>query len=70
MSARERIQKRIIYRLDELEDHMYNGRLDQAALVVATLNKYWPVMDDEEKDFIQACQWSIEEGKDWSPYKK
>lgn len=70
MSARERIQKKITYRLDELEDCMYKGKLEEAGAILPTITKYWPIMDDEEKDFVQACQWSIEEGKSWEPYNK
>lgn len=67
---KEDLRKKIQYRLDELEDHMYKGRLEQASTLLPRITKFWPIMDDEDKDFVQACQWSIEEGQSWEPYKK
>lgn len=30
------------------------------------VSKFWPVLDEADKEYIQMCQMSIEEQKEWN----
>ncbi len=65
MKLREKIQTR----LDQLEmlmkknyhlknpDEVYNQTLH--------ISKFWSVLSEEDRDFVQGCQSAIEEGWEW-----
>lgn len=65
MKLKEKIQKK----LDVLEFMMKNdvhiadpnGCMDYSC----SISKFWSVLSEEDRDFIQGCQSSIEEGWSW-----
>ena len=65
MKLREKIENRI----DQIEMLMYeNYHLkNPKELYNQTLHvtKFWSVLSEEDRDFIQGCQSSIEEGWEW-----
>jgi len=69
MHIREKIQTR----LDTLEAQLKAGEhLRSAEGVIAVLttinsvSKFWPVLTDEERDFVQGAQVAVEDGLAWS----
>jgi hypothetical protein len=65
MILKEKIQKK----LDVLEYMMKNnvhiadpnGCMEYSC----SISKFWSVLSEEDRDFIQGCQSSIEEGLEW-----
>ena len=42
-----------------------NGLFKEVLPLVAKASKYWRVLDDEHRDFLNAVRHSIEERQDW-----
>ncbi|WP_058260743.1 hypothetical protein, partial [Thalassovita autumnalis] len=42
-----------------------NGLFKEVLPLVAKASKYWRVLDDEHRDFLNAVRFAIEEGKRW-----
>ena len=65
MKLREKINNRI----DQIEMLMYeNYHLKNPKQVynqTLEVTKFWSVLSEEDRDFIQGCQSSIEEGWEW-----
>ena len=65
MNLKEKIQAR----LDQLEMLMYeNYHLKNPEEVynqTLHISKFWSILSEEDRDFVQGCQSSIEEGWKW-----
>ncbi len=71
----ETIREKIKSRLDELEANLKNGRhlLEHASKdevvevykLTESISKFWRVLTDEEKDFIQVARIAILEQREW-----
>jgi hypothetical protein len=71
----ETIKEKIKSRLDELEAHLKSGKhlLEDASedevveiyQLIESISKFWRVLTDEEKDFIQVARVAILEQKSW-----
>ena len=65
MNLKEKIQAR----LDQLEMLMYeNYHLKNPEEVynqTLHISKFWSILSEEDRDFVQGCQSSIEEGWEW-----
>jgi hypothetical protein len=63
------IRQRIEERLNLLEsmltaqEHITNP--DDVLETIATVSKFYSVLSEEQREFIQAARWAVEEGKDW-----
>lgn len=63
------LRSKIELRLDEIEDlmnsnsHLANPEeLDEK---VSNVSKFWSVLSEEDRDFIQGVRWAIEEKVKW-----
>lgn len=63
------LRKKIELRLDEIEDlmnsnsHLANPEeLDEK---VSNVSKFWSVLSEEDRDFIQGVRWAVEEKVKW-----
>lgn len=73
MSAASGIRARNVERLDEVQRlmesnaHLTDGenyqRLEE---LLSKLSMYFNVLTDEDRDYIQACHYAIDEKIDWS----
>lgn len=73
MSAASGIRARNVERLDEVQRlmesnaHLTDGenyqRLEE---LLSKLSMYFNVLTDEDRDYIQACHYAIDEKMDWS----
>lgn len=65
MLIKDRIQKRI----DVVEFMMKNNihMIDAKGVMeyLLTVTKFWSVLSEEDRDYLQACQSSIEEQWEW-----
>lgn len=56
--------------MDKLQEIMESNQhlKDKEAAYDLTLevSKFWSVLSEEDKDYIQMCQMAIEEQKEWS----
>lgn len=63
------LKERIQYRLDQIEMLMYEDyhlkNPDEVMLQTLNVSKFWSILSEEDRDFIQGVQSSIEEGWSW-----
>ena len=63
------LKEKIQARLDQLEMLMYeNYHLKNPEEVynqTLHISKFWPILSEEDRDFVQAAQGSITEGWEW-----
>ena len=63
------MREKIKERMDVLQKMMEsNIHLDDAQRVtrqIQTISKFWSVLSEEDRDYIQGCQYAIEEKYEW-----
>ena len=63
------LKEKIKLRLDEIEDLMNGNQhlLDPVGLeeMVSNVSKFWSVLSEEDRDFIDGVRWAIEEKAKW-----
>ena len=63
------LKERIQYRLDQLEMLMYENyhlkNPDEVYTQTLHISKFWSILSEEDRDFVQAAQDSITEGWEW-----
>lgn len=63
------LKERIQYRLDQIEMLMYQDyhlkNPDEVMLQTLNVSKFWSILSEEDRDFVQGVQSSIEEGWSW-----
>ncbi len=68
------MREKIKERMDVLQKMMENNiHLDDAQRVtrqIETVSKFWSILSEEDRDYIQGCQYAIEEKFEWKSTKK
>ena len=63
------LKERIQYRLDQIEMLMYQDyhlkNPNEVYNQTLQVSKFWSILSEEDRDFIQGVQDSIEEGWSW-----
>tara|TARA_B100001057_G_scaffold499234_1_gene609119 strand:+ start:4187 stop:4399 length:213 start_codon:yes stop_codon:yes gene_type:complete len=63
------VQKKIYERMDILQNWMENNyHLKRPEVVkehIESVSKFWSVLSEEDRDYIQGCQYAIEENIEW-----
>jgi len=63
------LKEKIQYRLDQIEMLMYQDyhlkNPDEVMNQTLHVSKFWSILSEEDRDFIQGVQSSIEEGWSW-----
>ena len=63
------MKEKIKERMDVLQKMMENNiHIDDAQRVtrqIETVSKFWSVLSEEDRDYIQGCQYAIEEKYEW-----
>lgn len=66
MNLREKLDKR----MDELQFLMESNRHlsspEEVTALVDKLTYAWEVLTEEDRDYIQGCQYAIEENMEWN----
>jgi|TARA_B000000609_G_scaffold146015_1_gene127819 hypothetical protein len=64
------VQKKINERMDILQSWMEkNYHLKRPEVVkehIESISKFWSVLSEEDRDYIQGCQYAIEEKMQWN----
>ena len=64
------VQKKINERMDILQNWMENNyHLKRPEVVkehIESVSKFWSVLSEEDRDYIQGCQYAIEEKMEWN----
>lgn len=67
------LKDKISERMDALEDMMnMNLHLNNQEMVyeqIQTVSKFWSVLTEEDRDYIEACRWALEEKQVWKDDK-
>lgn len=68
------MKEKIKERMDVLQKMMENNiHIDDAQRVtrqIETVSKFWSILSEEDRDYIQGCQYAIEEKYKWKPSDK
>ena len=68
------VQKKINERMDILQSWMEkNYHLKRPEVVkehIESISKFWSVLSEEDRDYIQGCQYAIKEKFEWKSTKK
>tara|TARA_R110000850_G_scaffold191435_1_gene318361 strand:+ start:844 stop:1125 length:282 start_codon:yes stop_codon:yes gene_type:complete len=65
------VRQKIKNNFDALESamsaqrHLDEDSLGEVLTLIEACSKYWRVLDDEHRDFLNAVRFAIEEGKRW-----
>ena len=63
------VQKKINERMDILQNWMENNyHLKRPEVVkehIESISKFWSVLSEEDRDYIQGCQYAIDEKIEW-----
>lgn len=65
-----KLRNKIDERMDQLQAFMEsNTHLKQPILVqmhIESVSKFWSVLSEEDRDYIQGAQYAVEEGAEWN----
>ena len=68
------VRKKINERMDILQNWMEsNYHLKRPEVVkehIESISKFWSVLSEEDRDYVQGCQYAIEEKFEWKYIKK
>ena len=59
------VKERIQHRIDRLETFMKENNRDKATLLEPEISKFWSILSDEDKDFIQSVRIALEDDIEW-----
>lgn len=48
-----------------MENNIHLTDPDQVQAMINSITKFWSVMKEEDKDYLQAAQWALEEKSEW-----
>ncbi len=66
MTSTQSFRDKINTRMDQLEALMKDGKYDEAAELLPECSKFWSVLSEADRDFIQCARLAIEEGRPWN----
>ena len=65
-----KLRAKIDERMDQLQAYMeINTHLEKPILVsmhIDSVSKFWTVLSEEDRDYIQIAQCAVEEGAEWN----
>jgi putative sterol carrier protein len=59
------LKTRIQQRLDRLEQYMKENKRKEATDLIPEISKFWSVLSEGDKDFIQCVRVALEDNLDW-----
>ncbi|KIN75683.1 hypothetical protein [Sulfitobacter mediterraneus] len=66
-----KIHDKIERRLDALEFALKNqehiSEPDKVLEIIASITKFWTVLGDEDRDYVNAARFALEEQRPWTP---
>lgn len=67
MSIRETITNRMDHLQELMESNAHLDRPEYVEDVIASVSKFWSALSEEDRDFIHAARYAIEEKMYWMP---
>ena len=64
-TIRQRIEERLNLLESMLTSQKHIPNPDDVLETIATVSKFYSVLTEEQREFIQAARLAVEEGKDW-----
>ena len=59
------VKERIQHRIDRLETFMKENKRNEAAALVPEISKFWSVLSEQDKEFIQCVRIALEDDIEW-----
>ena len=67
---REKIKERMDVLQKMMESNIHLDDAERVTRQIQTISKFWSVLSEEDRDYIQGCQYAIEEKLEWKSTKK
>ena len=64
-SIRQRIEERLILLESMLTSQRHITNPDDVLETIVAVSKFYSVLTEEQRDYIQVARWAIEEQKEW-----
>jgi hypothetical protein len=65
-SIEVKIKKRMDILQDWMEENYHLKRPEVVLEHITSVTKYWRVMQEEDRDYIEGCRYAIENNKEWN----
>ena len=62
---REKIKERMDVLQKMMESNIHLDDAERVTRQIQTISKFWSVLSEEDRDYIQGCQYAIEEKYEW-----
>ena len=62
---REQIKERMDVLQKMMESNIHLDDAERVTRQIQTISKFWSVLSEEDRDYIQGCQYAIEEKYEW-----
>ena len=59
------INRRMDYLQEMMESNMHLKAAENVMIQIASVSKFWSVLSEEDRDYIQAAQHAVEEKMEW-----
>ena len=59
------INRRMDYLQEMMESNMHLKAAENVTIQIASVSKFWSVLSEEDRDYIQAAQHAVEEKMEW-----
>lgn len=66
ISVKEKIKTRMDHLQKCMEGQAHIDRPDYVKDVIDTVSKFWSVLSEEDRDYVQAAIFALEEKKQWA----
>lgn len=64
------LYQKIYQRMNNVQDLMESNKHitdpNGVLFAISNVSKFWPVLSEEDKEYLQAATYAIEEGKEWN----
>ena len=67
---REKIKERMDVLQKMMESNIHLDDAERVTRQIQTISKFWSVLSEEDRDYIQGCQYAIEEQYEWKIAEK
>lgn len=65
MTVKEKIEQRLNELQSILENDQHLQEPEKTNELIDSISKFWSVLKEEDKEYIQSARYAIEHGKEW-----
>ena len=62
---KEKIKERMDVLQKMMENNIHLEDIGRVKRQIETVSKFWSILSEEDRDYIQGCQYAIEENIEW-----